>query len=92
TNTPDEPITPNSNTVYPFGISTSRNRALVENNSTARPNDWKTLAGVLYRSGHREMQLEYQAGDAATPLTTRVFDEIVSFGVRDLIFPRRVSD
>lgn len=92
TNTPDEPITPNSATVYPFGISTSRNRALVENNSTARPNDWKTLAGVLYRSGHREMQLEYQAGDALNPLATRVADEIVSFGVRQLYFPRRVSD
>lgn len=92
TNTPDAPVTPNAPTVYPFGIPTSRNRAIVENNSTARPNDWKTLAGVLYRSGHREMQLEYQAGDSVTPLVTRVADEIISFNTTELVFPRRVSD
>jgi len=98
TNTPDEPLTPNSNAVYPFGIPTSRNRAVVENNSTARPFDWNSLAGALYRDGHREVQLEYQVGEplvAPVPpivTTTRLFDEVVSVNLNELVMPRRISD
>lgn len=106
TNTPTLLLQPNSpaafpppDGVYPFGLTATRNRALVENYSPARPLDWHNLTGVLYRDGHREAQLEYQVG---TPLTapfpspivsnTRLADEIVSRTTRTLYFPRRVFD
>ena len=97
TNTPMHPVLPNSNTVYPFGLTAARNRAVVENDSLARPLDWESLMGAMYREGHREVQLEYEAGapvvgPAVPPSAVRVGDELVSRGTSELVFARRVSD
>jgi len=106
TNTPDHPVSPNSPApppapagVYPFGLTASRNRALIENYSLARPSDWHDLTGVLYREGHREAQLEYQVGAPLTapfpsPIVsnTRLVDDIISSSLTTLNFPRRVFD
>ena len=97
TNTPMHPVGVNSNTVYPFGALTARNQAVVENHSASRPLDWESLMGAMYRDGHREVQLEYEAGapvvgPAVPPSAVRVEDELVSRGAAELAFARRVSD
>jgi hypothetical protein len=105
-NTPTLQVEPNSpaalpppDGVYPFGIAASRNRALVENYSAARPLDWHNLTGVLYREGHREAQLEYQAGEPLSGVipspvvsNTRLVDELVSNTATQVRAARRVMD
>lgn len=84
TDTPSEALVPDA-TIYTAGT-------LLENNTAQRPLDFETILAPTFRSGYREMKLEYVANlpgsgiGSGTPIT----DTIVSNTSTTLLFPRRV--
>ena len=84
TDTPTDELVPNA-TIYTTG-------PLLENNTAQRPTDFQTVLAPQFRSGYREVKLEYVANlegsgiGSGTPIT----DTIVSSDTTHLRFPRRV--
>jgi hypothetical protein len=91
---------------YPFGVGTTdtpsaelepdatiyTRGAILENSTAQRPTDYEQLRAPEFRSGYREVKLEYVANlpgsgiGSSTPIT----DTIVSANTTELRFPRRV--
>lgn len=84
TDTPDLEITPNS-TNYDFG-------PMFENNLSQRPADMEGPLNPFFRSGYREVNLEYIASEngGGAPIGSIVTEEFVSRDATTLVFPRRV--
>jgi hypothetical protein len=84
TDTPGTELEPDP-TSYVFG-------PMLENSSAQRPDDFETVLPPAFRSGYREVKLEYVANlpgsgiGSGTPIT----DTIVSRNTTELVFPRRV--
>lgn len=84
TETPDGDCTPDA-TVYSNG-------PILENNTAQRPDDYESILNPAFRSGYREVKVEYMANlpgsgvGSGSPVT----DTIVSLSPTVLIFPRRV--
>lgn len=83
TDTPDVEVEPDS-AVWPRG-------PILENDTVQRPDDWDELGAPTFRSGYREMGIEYVANDGSGMGSgTPILDEIVSADPSFLRFPRRV--
>ena len=65
--------------------------AALENDTTKRPSDWEDLLSPQFRSGYREINIEYVANEigsgegSGTPIT----ESVIATGT-DLILPRRI--
>lgn len=83
TDTPDE-VVPDA-TVYPVG-------PVLENNTAQRPTDFENLRHPSFRTGYREIQIEYVANEPGSGIGsgTAITDSIVSEDTIRLRFPRRV--
>ena len=84
TDTPDGVLAPET-TIYTAG-------PLLENNTAQRPTDFEAILTPGFRSGYREMKLEYVANEPGTGIGsgTPISDTIVSASSTELYFPRRV--
>lgn len=84
TDTPDEALDPEA-TVYTSG-------PILENNTAQRPTDFEQLREPGFRTGYREVRVEYVANEPGSGIGsgTPVTDTIVSTDTTQLIFPRRV--
>jgi hypothetical protein len=99
TNTPDHPVTPDA-TVYAGGATGVGPGSLIENDVTERPADFEAIEAPQFRSGFREVHLEYVANDTIAhgapapgiPVGQVNTESIVSRNTTDLVFPRRVYD
>jgi hypothetical protein len=100
TDTPDLPVTPDA-TVYPGGVASVGNGpgAILENDITQRPADFSAVEAPGFRTGYREVGLEYVANDTIlhgapdpNPVGSTTTETVVSATPTELRFPRRVYD
>lgn len=100
TDTPDHPVLPDS-VVY-NGVFAGP-EAVIETDTTQRPSDFEVLLPPQFRSGYREVGLEYVANDSTShvgwpgveyniPVGGVTTETLVSASPFDLVFPRRVFD
>ncbi len=70
---------------YPVG-------PIIENDTTQRPTDYESILSPAYRSGFREVKVEYVANEPGTGVGsgTPIADQVVSISSTTLRFPRRV--
>jgi len=82
--TPDETLTPDA------GV-TAYSGAALENDTTKRPTDFQDLIDPQFRSGYREIGLEYVANEIGSGIGsgTRITDTVIATGT-DIILPRRM--
>jgi len=84
TDTPSDPVLSPDAGVYLSG-------PVLENQPLQRPLDWEGLRDPEFRSGHREVKVEYVANDGSgVGSGTPIADSIVSRSSTTLVFPRRV--
>ena len=82
TATPDETLSPDPTV-------TNYKGAALENDTSKRPTDWEDLIPPRFRSGYREVGLEYVANDSGGGSGTPITDSVIATGT-DLILPRRL--
>ena len=70
---------------------TSYHGAALENDTTKRPDDWEDLISPQFRSGYREINIEYVANEIGTGegSGTPITESVIATGT-DLILPRRL--
>jgi len=96
TDTPDLEVDPDA--VFYDGTIGAGPGPMIENDLTFRPSDLDVLLEPRFRSGFREIRLEYVTNDTqahgppsiGSPIGSIVTEEIVSRNTLDLYFPHRV--
>jgi hypothetical protein len=81
--TPDETLTPDPTV-------TAYKGAALENDTSKRPTDFEDLLSPRFRSGYREIGMEYVANEIGSGIEsgTQITDSVIATGT-DLILPRR---
>mgnify|MGYP007107461457 CR=1 FL=1 len=82
--TPDETVSADP------AVTTYRGASL-ENDTSKRPTDWEDLLAPRFRSGYREINVEYVANEIGTGVAsgTPITESVIATGT-DLILPRRI--
>ena len=82
--TPDEVLSPDPTV-------TNYKGSALENDTSKRPVDWEDLIAPQFRTGYREMDLEYVANDGSgVGSGTQITDSVVSGTATTLVLPRRL--
>jgi hypothetical protein len=84
TDTVDLEVVPDS--VYSFGPT-------LEDDSSERPDDWEDLLDPVFRTGYREVSVEYMANDGSVPgggSGAPVSESVVSDNTLQIRMPRRI--
>lgn len=82
--TPDETLTPDP-------LVTAYTGAALENDTTKRPTDWEGLVAPQFRSGYREVLVEYVANEVGSGVSsgTQITESVVSSTLTEITLPRR---
>lgn len=82
--TPDE-------LVFPDPLVTAYKGSAIENDTSKRPTDWEDLIAPQFRTGYREMLLEYVSNEIGSGVGsgTQITESIVSQSLTELVLPRR---
>ena len=83
--TPDETLTPDP------GVTNYKGAAL-ENDTSKRPTDWEDLTPPQFRSGYREIGIEYVGNEIGSGIGSGapITESVVSTNITELVMPRRL--